>query len=62
MNLLELLHEGCRGQVLEIVDGDTIMFRFYYLGIYYADKKNLCFHYYFFSVILFATVVEGEFL
>jgi len=24
MNLLELLHEGCRGQVLEIVDGDTV--------------------------------------
>jgi len=24
MNLLELLHEGCRGQVLETADGDTV--------------------------------------
>ena len=37
------------------------MFRFYYLCIYYADKKIFAFSI-FFSVILFATVVEGEFL
>jgi len=24
MSLLELLHEGCRGQVLETADGDTV--------------------------------------